>query len=80
MFGGGFPQRLQADRSGGLSSVEYFNMEHFVASVRREYVEINQGRTPPAVNEYKLQTALFRRGKDILLDFKIHYYIRGGTH
>lgn len=50
-----------ADRSGGLSQVEYFNMEHFVAAVRREYVELNQGRTPPIVTENKLQTALFRR-------------------
>lgn len=51
-----------ADRSGGLSSVEYFNMEHFVASVRREYVELNQGRTPPLVTEDKLMTALVLRG------------------
>ncbi|KAJ0000551.1 hypothetical protein NQD34_012393 [Periophthalmus magnuspinnatus] len=50
-----------ADRSGGLNSVEYFNMEHFVATVRREYVELNQGRTPPAVPQDQLQKALFRR-------------------
>lgn len=51
-----------ADRSGGLSSVEYFNMEHFVAAVRREYIEMNQGQTPTRVTEEKLVTSLFRRG------------------
>lgn len=50
-----------ADRSGGLSPVEYFNMEHFVASVRREYVELTQERIPPTVTEYQLQSALFQR-------------------
>ncbi|KAK7909299.1 hypothetical protein WMY93_013983 [Mugilogobius chulae] len=50
-----------ADHSDGLSSVEYFNMEHFVASVRTEYVELNQGRAPPAVTQSQLQMALFRR-------------------
>ncbi|CAL1612261.1 unnamed protein product [Knipowitschia caucasica] len=51
-----------ADHTGGLSSVEFFNMEHFVASVRREYVEMNMGRTPPAVTEDQLLVALFKRG------------------
>ncbi|XP_072320490.1 uncharacterized protein [Eucyclogobius newberryi] len=50
-----------ADGSGGLSSVEYFKMEHFVASVRREYVELNQGRTPPVVTQEQVLVALVRR-------------------
>ncbi|XP_041648769.1 uncharacterized protein LOC121513235 isoform X2 [Cheilinus undulatus] len=47
-----------ADKSGDLDAVEVFKMEHFVASVRREYVETYESRTPPSVTQTQLKKAL----------------------
>ncbi|KAK5861689.1 hypothetical protein PBY51_017146 [Eleginops maclovinus] len=49
---------MDADRSGDLDVVEVFKMEHYVAVVRREYVESCESRNPPSVTRTQMKKAL----------------------
>ncbi|KAK1894962.1 Frizzled-1 [Dissostichus eleginoides] len=49
---------MDADRSGDLNVVEVFKMEHYVAVVRREYVESYESRNPPSVTQTQMKRAL----------------------
>ncbi|GAA6217176.1 uncharacterized protein LOC109641343 [Lates japonicus] len=49
---------MDADRSGDLDVVELFKLEHYVAVVRREYVESYERRNPPSVTQTQLKKAL----------------------
>ncbi|XP_023279879.1 uncharacterized protein LOC111668153 isoform X1 [Seriola lalandi dorsalis] len=49
---------MDADNTGDLDVLEFFKLEHFVAIVRREYVESYERRTPPSVPEAQLKRAL----------------------
>ncbi|XP_029307717.1 uncharacterized protein LOC115021411 [Cottoperca gobio] len=57
---------MDADRTGDLDVVEVFKLEHYVAVVRREYVESYESRTPPSVTQTQMKKALSAR--DIELD------------
>ncbi|XP_042354170.1 atrial natriuretic peptide-converting enzyme-like [Plectropomus leopardus] len=46
------------DKTGDLNVVELFNLEHYVAAVRREYVESYERRTPPAVTQAQMKKIL----------------------
>ncbi|XP_034534269.1 uncharacterized protein LOC117808693, partial [Notolabrus celidotus] len=52
---------VDADKSEDLDAVEVFKMEHYVAVVRREYVESYEKRTPPAVTKPQLKRAMSER-------------------
>ncbi|KAI3361382.1 hypothetical protein L3Q82_012937, partial [Scortum barcoo] len=47
-----------ADKSGDLNAVEVFKLEHYVAVIRREYVESYESRTPPSVTKVQMKKAL----------------------
>ncbi|XP_030013329.1 uncharacterized protein LOC115435202 isoform X2 [Sphaeramia orbicularis] len=53
---------MDTDNSGDLEVVEFFNLEHYAAVVRREYVESYEKRRPPAVTEVQMRKALVARG------------------
>lgn len=53
---------FQADSSRDLDAVELFKLEHYVAVVRREYVESYESRNPPSVTRTQLKKALTERG------------------
>lgn len=53
---------FQADSSRDLDAVEVFKLEHYVAVVRREYVESYESRNPPSVTRTQLKKALTERG------------------
>ncbi|XP_020511902.1 atrial natriuretic peptide-converting enzyme [Labrus bergylta] len=52
---------MDADKTEDLDSVEVFKMEHYVAVVRREYVESYESRNPPSVTQTQLKKALSAR-------------------
>ncbi|XP_074540338.1 uncharacterized protein LOC141801260 [Halichoeres trimaculatus] len=56
---------MDTDKSEDLNTVEVFKMEHYVASVRREYLENYEKRNPPAVTQSQLKRALTERGFDL---------------
>lgn len=53
---------FQADGSGDLDVVEVFKLEHYVAVVRREYVENYERRNPPAVTQNQMKKILSAHG------------------
>ncbi|KAM8735675.1 uncharacterized protein AB9X84_024043 [Acanthopagrus schlegelii] len=56
---------MDADGSGDLDVVEVFKLEHYVAVVRREYVESYERRNPPAVTQNQMKKILSARGFDL---------------
>ncbi|KAG7218388.1 hypothetical protein INR49_020421 [Caranx melampygus] len=48
----------QVDHSRDLDTLEAFKLEHYVAVVRREYVEKYERRHPPSVSQTQLKAAL----------------------
>ncbi|XP_049438719.1 atrial natriuretic peptide-converting enzyme-like [Epinephelus fuscoguttatus] len=52
---------MDADKTGDLNVVELFNLEHYVAATRREYLESYEKRTPPSVTQYQMKRALSAR-------------------
>lgn len=52
---------MDADKSGDLDVVEFFKLEHFVAVIRREYVESYGSRNPPSVTENQFKKAVAAR-------------------
>ncbi|XP_026172379.1 uncharacterized protein LOC113136117 [Mastacembelus armatus] len=53
---------VDADKTGDLDVVEFFKLEHYVAVVRREYVESYERRTPPSLSQTHMKKAVFARG------------------
>lgn len=49
---------MDADQSGDLDVVEVFKLEHYVAVVRREYVENYESGTPPSVTQAQMKRVL----------------------
>ncbi|XP_028282342.1 atrial natriuretic peptide-converting enzyme-like [Parambassis ranga] len=49
---------MDADKTGDLNVVEYFKLEHYVAGVRREYVESSESRHPASVTQSQMKRAL----------------------
>ncbi|KAM9352800.1 sorcin-like [Symphorus nematophorus] len=49
---------VDADKSQDLDVVEVFKLEHYVAVVRREYVENYERRNPPSVTQTQMKRAL----------------------
>lgn len=49
---------MDADKTGDLDVVELFKLEHYVAVLRREYVEIYESRTPSAVTQTQMKKAV----------------------
>lgn len=62
---------FQADSSRDLDEVELFKLEHYVAVVRREYVESYESRNPPSVTQAQLKKALTERGN---APFTTHHF------
>lgn len=56
-----FEQPFQTDKTGYLDVAEVFKLEHYVAVVRREYVESYEKRNPPSIPLTQMKKAL--RGK-----------------
>nr|XP_020473008.1 uncharacterized protein LOC109970049 isoform X2 [Monopterus albus] len=52
---------MDADKTGDLGVVEFFKLEHYVAIVRREYLESYESRTPPSVTQTQMKKALSAR-------------------
>lgn len=57
-----FNKNFQADKTGDLNVVEYFKLEHYVAGVRREYVENSESRHPASVTQSQMKKALAAHG------------------
>ncbi|KAM9310794.1 uncharacterized protein KZ484_026610 [Pholidichthys leucotaenia] len=53
---------MDADNSGNLNAAEYFKLEHYVAVIRREYVESHESRNPPSVKQNQMKKAVAARG------------------
>lgn len=53
-----FNQNVQADKSGDLDTVEVFKLEHYVAVVRREYMESYDRRTSPYMTQAQTKKAV----------------------
>ncbi|XP_070768776.1 sorcin-like [Enoplosus armatus] len=49
---------MDADKTGDLDVVEVFKLEHYVAVIRREYVESYESRNPPSVTQVQMKKAL----------------------
>lgn len=56
-----FNQTFQADKSGDLDTVEVFKLEHYVAVVRREYMESCDRRNPSSITEAQMKKAVSSR-------------------
>ncbi|XP_054476925.1 uncharacterized protein LOC129109032 [Anoplopoma fimbria] len=52
---------MDADKTGDLDVVEVFKLEHYVAVLRREYVESYEKRNPPSVIKTQMKKALALR-------------------
>lgn len=59
---------FQGDKSEDLNVVEVFNLEHYVAVTRREYVESYQGGISPTVTETQMKEALSVRSNALYLN------------
>ncbi|CAN9514450.1 unnamed protein product [Ophioblennius macclurei] len=53
---------MDVDNTEDLDPVEFFKLEHFVAKIRREYVESYESRNPPSVTSNQLKNTISRRG------------------
>ncbi|KAM4736056.1 uncharacterized protein FYW61_006353 isoform 2-T2 [Anableps anableps] len=49
---------MDTDKTGDLDVVEFFKLEHYIASVRREYVENYDSRTPSVVTQTQMKKAV----------------------
>ncbi|XP_015237311.1 PREDICTED: uncharacterized protein LOC107088946 [Cyprinodon variegatus] len=49
---------MDADKTGDLDVVELFKLEHYVAVIRREYVEKYESRTPSVVTQRQMKNAV----------------------
>lgn len=49
---------FQTDKTGYLDVAEVFKLEHYVAVVRREYVESYEKRNPPSIPLTQMKKAL----------------------
>ncbi|XP_037309951.2 uncharacterized protein LOC119197600 [Pungitius pungitius] len=49
---------MDADKTGYLDTVEVFKLEHYVAVVRREYLESYEKRNPPSIPLTQMKKAL----------------------
>ncbi|KAK5614958.1 hypothetical protein CRENBAI_008351 [Crenichthys baileyi] len=49
---------MDADKTGNLDVVEFFKLEHYVAVIRREYVENYESRTQSAVTKTQMKKAI----------------------
>ncbi|XP_035529010.1 uncharacterized protein LOC118336459 [Morone saxatilis] len=56
---------MDADKTGDLNVVEVFNVEHYVAIARREYVESYERRNPPSVTQTQMKKTLSARVPDL---------------
>lgn len=56
-----FNQTFQADKSGDLDTVEVFKLEHYVAVVRREYMESSDRRNPSSMTQAQMKKAVSSR-------------------
>ncbi|XP_039973440.1 uncharacterized protein LOC120784070 [Xiphias gladius] len=75
---------MDADKTRDLDVVEFFKLEHYVAVIRREYVESYERTNPPSVTQAQMEKALSAR--DFRLDddtFRIlwhEYQSQGGIN
>ncbi|XP_023144140.2 uncharacterized protein LOC111580566 isoform X2 [Amphiprion ocellaris] len=49
---------VDTDKTRDLTAVEFFKLGHYVAAIRREYVESYESRNPPAVTETQMKKSL----------------------
>ncbi|XP_061574495.1 atrial natriuretic peptide-converting enzyme-like [Cololabis saira] len=56
---------MDADKTEDLDVVEFFKLEHYVAVIRREYVESYESRNPPAVTETQMKKAVTAHDFDL---------------
>ncbi|CAB1445907.1 unnamed protein product [Pleuronectes platessa] len=49
---------MDADHTGDLDVLELFKLEHYVAIIRREYVESYESRNPSSVTQTQMEKAL----------------------
>ncbi|XP_072249868.1 sorcin-like [Leuresthes tenuis] len=73
---------MDADKSGDLDVVELFKLEHYVAVVRREYVESYESSNPPSVTQTQMKRALaahdFDLDEETLKFLWLEYRSQGG--
>ncbi|XP_058504266.1 uncharacterized protein LOC131471632 [Solea solea] len=53
---------MDTDVTRDLDAVEFFKLEHYMATLRREYVESYERRNPPSVTQRQMKKALSDRG------------------
>nr|XP_043889448.1 uncharacterized protein LOC122774355 isoform X2 [Solea senegalensis] len=53
---------MDTDVTRDLDVVEFFKLEHYMAALRREYVESYERRNPPSVTQTQMKKALSDRG------------------
>ncbi|XP_013880017.1 uncharacterized protein LOC106529207 [Austrofundulus limnaeus] len=53
---------MDADKTGDLDAVEFFRLEHYVAVIRREYVENYESSTPSTVIQANMKKAVDAHG------------------
>ncbi|KAM6909968.1 sorcin-like [Xenentodon cancila] len=73
---------VDEDKTADLDVVEFFKLEHYVAVIRREYVESYESRNPPAVTETQMKKAVaahdFNLDKETFRALWVEYRSQGG--
>ncbi|XP_019719425.1 atrial natriuretic peptide-converting enzyme-like [Hippocampus comes] len=70
-----------ADKSGDLDVAEFFQLDHYVAAARRDYLDSYEKRQPPSFTQANMNEALTVRGfeldKDSLRTLWLEYNTQG---